>query len=126
MDRKIKNIFVEGAISPKKIAESIGHHQSKTKIGAHNIFLGQVRADQINGKTISAIDYSAQKEIANQLRENSEHLGRIETIDTGKMLKETRWQAKYIAELTNRSDLRDRPRSKLKSSWLLLRFITKM
>tara|TARA_Y100000385_G_scaffold189171_1_gene195456 strand:+ start:492 stop:932 length:441 start_codon:yes stop_codon:yes gene_type:complete len=67
MERKFKNIFVEGAISPKKIAESIGHHQSKTKIGAHNIFLGQVRADQINGKTISAIDYSAQKEIANQL-----------------------------------------------------------
>ena len=64
---KIKNIFVEGAISPNKIAESIGHHQSKTKIGAHNIFLGQVRADEINGKTVNAIDYSAQKEIANQL-----------------------------------------------------------
>ena len=32
------------------------------------------------------------------LDEKSEHLGRIETIDTGKMLKETRWQAKYIAE----------------------------
>ena len=44
MERKIKNIFIEGAISPTKIAESIGHHQSKTKIGTHNIFLGQVRA----------------------------------------------------------------------------------
>ena len=32
------------------------------------------------------------------LAENSEHLGRIETRDTGKMLKETAWQAKYIAE----------------------------
>ena len=67
MEYKIKNIFVEGAISPNKIAESIGHHQSKTKIGAHNIFLGQVRADEINGKTVNAIDYSAQTEIANQL-----------------------------------------------------------
>ena len=32
------------------------------------------------------------------LAENSEHLGRIETQDTGKMFKETAWQATYIAE----------------------------
>ena len=32
------------------------------------------------------------------LVEDSEALGRIETIDTGKMFKETRWQSKYIAE----------------------------
>ena len=32
------------------------------------------------------------------LAENSEHLGRLETQDTGKMFKETAWQAKYIAE----------------------------
>ena len=32
------------------------------------------------------------------LAENSEHLGRIETQDTGKMFKETAWQASYIAE----------------------------
>lgn len=38
------------------------------------------------------------KEIANQLRENSEHLGKIETIDTGKLFKETKTQANYIAE----------------------------
>ena len=36
--------------------------------------------------------------LADLLAKNSENLGRIETIDTGKMLKETRWQAKYIAE----------------------------
>ena len=28
--------------------------------------------------------------IANQLRENAEHLGKIETIDTGKLYKETK------------------------------------
>ena len=44
MKENIKNIFVEGAISPTKIATSIAHHQSKTNIGAHAIFLGQVRA----------------------------------------------------------------------------------
>jgi len=38
------------------------------------------------------------RRLAALLDEKSEHLGRIETIDTGKMLKETRWQAKYIAE----------------------------
>ena len=32
------------------------------------------------------------------LAEQSEHLGRVETRDTGKMFKETAWQAKYIAE----------------------------
>ncbi|MEK9608729.1 MAG: molybdenum cofactor biosynthesis protein MoaE [Flavobacteriaceae bacterium] len=67
MEHKIKNIFVEGAIAPSKIAESIGHHQSKTEIGAHNIFLGQVRADEIGGKKVNAIEYNAQTEIANQV-----------------------------------------------------------
>ena len=38
------------------------------------------------------------RKLAELLGENSEKLGRIESIDTGKMLKETRWQAKYIAE----------------------------
>jgi len=32
------------------------------------------------------------------LAANSEHLGRIETTDTGKMFKETAWQSTYIAE----------------------------
>ena len=38
------------------------------------------------------------RKLADLLADKSEDLGRIETIDTGKMLKETRWQAKYIAE----------------------------
>ncbi|MEM9911205.1 MAG: aldehyde dehydrogenase [Pseudomonadota bacterium] len=38
------------------------------------------------------------RRLADLLSEHSEELGRIETIDTGKMLKETLWQAKYIAE----------------------------
>ena len=36
--------------------------------------------------------------IADELRENAEHLGKIETIDTGKLYRETRTQANYIAE----------------------------
>ncbi|MDC3090020.1 aldehyde dehydrogenase [Candidatus Pelagibacter sp.] len=38
------------------------------------------------------------KLIADQLRENAEHLGKIETIDTGKIYRETKTQAHYIAE----------------------------
>ena len=65
MDHKIKNVFIKGAISSEFIANSIAKHQSKTTIGAHNIFLGQVRADVIDGKTISAIEYTAYEDMAN-------------------------------------------------------------
>ncbi len=60
-----KNIFVEGSISPSSIANSIAKHQSKTGIGAHDIFLGQVRADEIGTKTVSAIEYTAHEEMVN-------------------------------------------------------------
>ncbi|MFC4722059.1 molybdenum cofactor biosynthesis protein MoaE [Geojedonia litorea] len=65
MDKKVKNVFINGAISSEFIGESIAKHQSKTSIGAHNIFLGQVRADEIDGKLISAIEYTAYEDMAN-------------------------------------------------------------
>lgn len=65
-DRKIKNVFVQGAISAEFIAQSIAKHQSKTNIGAHNIFLGQVRADVVDNKTVKAIDYTAYEDMANR------------------------------------------------------------
>ena len=65
-EKKIKNVFVDGAITPEKIATSIAHHQVKTNIGAHDIFLGQVRADVIEEKEVIAIDYSCYEEMANQ------------------------------------------------------------
>ncbi|HIP31851.1 MAG TPA: molybdenum cofactor biosynthesis protein MoaE [Crocinitomicaceae bacterium] len=64
--KKIKSVFIEGPISPDKIATSIAHHQVKTNIGAHDIFLGQVRADNIEGHEVIAIDYSAYEEMANK------------------------------------------------------------
>lgn len=63
---KIKNVFVQGAIGPQFIAEAIAKHQSKTGIGAHDIFLGQVRADIIDGKEVAAIEYTAYEEMANK------------------------------------------------------------
>jgi len=72
-DKKIKNVFIEGAISSEFIGNSIAKHQTKTSIGAHNIFLGQVRADIVNEKTVYAIAYTAYKDMANakfhQIRE---------------------------------------------------------
>ncbi len=64
--KKPKNVFVQGAISSDFIGTSIAKHQTKTSIGAHNIFLGQVRADEIDGNTVTAIDYTAYEEMANQ------------------------------------------------------------
>ncbi|MBQ4821055.1 molybdenum cofactor biosynthesis protein MoaE [Aquimarina sp. MMG016] len=75
MTKKKKTVFVEGPISPSFIANSIEKHQTKTSIGAHDIFLGQVRADQIDGKIVSAIEYSAYEEMA----ENTFHQIREET-----------------------------------------------
>lgn len=60
----MKKALVVGAISPEKIATSIAHHQVKTNIGGHAIFLGQVRADEIEEKTVKAIDYTAYEEMA--------------------------------------------------------------
>ena len=42
VEKKLKNVFIKDAISPTFIADSIAKHQSKTQIGAHDIFLGQV------------------------------------------------------------------------------------
>jgi len=64
-DKIIKSVFKHGAISSEFIGESIAKHQTKTAIGAHNIFLGQVRSDVIDDKTVTAIEYTAYEEMAN-------------------------------------------------------------
>jgi molybdopterin synthase catalytic subunit len=59
---RVKDIFVEGPIDPAFIA---------TDIGAHEIFLGQVRADTVVGandhppaKSVIAIEYTAYRDMA--------------------------------------------------------------
>lgn len=63
MEKKPKNIFISGPIGATFIAESIQKHSTKTEIGAHSIFLGQVRNDVIEGKTVAAIEYTAYEEM---------------------------------------------------------------
>jgi molybdopterin synthase catalytic subunit len=63
-ERKIKNIFFQGAIPPSFIAESIEKHRTQTAIGGHSIFLGQIRADEKEGKKITAIEYTSYEQMA--------------------------------------------------------------
>ena len=66
MEKKARNIFVLGAIEASFIAESIQKHSTKTEIGAHSIFLGQVRRDVIDSKAVVAIEYTTYEEMALQ------------------------------------------------------------
>lgn len=75
-----RDIFVEGAIPASFIAESIAKHATRMDIGAHEIFLGQVRADEVvtsdaiaipgqarsNNSSVEAIEYTAYTEMANE------------------------------------------------------------
>lgn len=65
-ESKKRNSFRDGPISPAFIADSIAKHSVKKDIGAHSIFLGQVRNDTINGKEVKAIDYTAYAEMAEE------------------------------------------------------------
>jgi molybdopterin synthase catalytic subunit len=62
--KKIKNIFTEGPVEAAFIADSIAKHATKTSIGGHSIFLGQVRADVIDGKQVEAIEYTSYVDMA--------------------------------------------------------------
>jgi molybdopterin synthase catalytic subunit len=62
--KKVKNIFTEGPVEAAFIADSIAKHATKTSIGGHSIFLGQVRADVIDGKQVEAIEYTSYVEMA--------------------------------------------------------------
>lgn len=65
-NKKKKTVFIEGQISSEFIANAIAKHQVKTQIGAHNIFLGQVRKDVVDDKTVKAIEFSSYQEMAEQ------------------------------------------------------------
>lgn len=53
------NYLISGSITPVVITTLIGKLAERTDTGGHSIFLGQVRADEINGKKVRAIEYSA-------------------------------------------------------------------
>jgi molybdopterin synthase catalytic subunit len=68
-------LFTEGPIDHSTIAQALTELHLDHENGAHEIFLGQVRADLINGHTIVAIEYSAYVEmVEEQLKKISDQI----------------------------------------------------
>ena len=63
---KIKEVFMEGAITSSFIGDAILKHSTKKNIGAHSIFLGKVRSDKIDGQEVAAIEYTTYREMAEE------------------------------------------------------------
>lgn len=59
------NYLTEGPVSQKIITHLIEKMGGKTDSGGHMLFLGQVRADVIDGLKVKAIEYSAYIELVN-------------------------------------------------------------
>jgi molybdopterin synthase catalytic subunit len=51
--------LIDGPVTASVISKLIGELSLRRDVGGHSVFLGQVRADKINGKTVRAIEYSA-------------------------------------------------------------------
>lgn len=59
------NCLINGPITQKIITSLLENMGKKTDSGGHSVFLGQVRADEISGKKVKAIDYSAYEGMVN-------------------------------------------------------------
>jgi molybdopterin synthase catalytic subunit len=55
----VKNYLTEGPVTIKEISIALEKMGDKQTAGGHSVFMGQVRADNIDGKTVKAIHYSA-------------------------------------------------------------------
>lgn len=70
-EKKHKKVFIDGPITPDFIADSLAKHAAKQNIGAHSMFMGQVRADvNENGQTVTGIEYEAYQEMAMETLHN--------------------------------------------------------
>jgi molybdopterin synthase catalytic subunit len=65
-----ENYLITGPVTPALISELVEKMSQKTDSGGHMIFLGQVRADEIGGKKVKAIEYSAYSEMVTAEAEN--------------------------------------------------------
>ena len=60
----MEEIFVEGPIPSSMIKSMIDTASETENTGALNLFLGQIRADDISSKTVTGIDYSCYESMA--------------------------------------------------------------
>jgi molybdopterin synthase catalytic subunit len=63
-EKKQRKNLIDGPITAAKMADLVQKHQHKTDIGAHSLFMGQVRADETDGRKVVSITYSAYEEMA--------------------------------------------------------------
>ncbi len=54
-----KNCLIKGPVTPGLITSIMEEMSERSDAGGHSFFLGQVRADIVNGKKVRAIEYSA-------------------------------------------------------------------
>jgi molybdopterin synthase catalytic subunit len=59
------NYLLNGPVTSEIISYFMAQMAEKTDLGGHSFFLGQVRADEINGKRVKAIEYSAYEDMVN-------------------------------------------------------------
>lgn len=59
--------LVQGPISPDFVSQKISEHQSKKNIGANSFFLGQIRADEKEGRYTTGIEYSAYEDMVGKV-----------------------------------------------------------
>jgi molybdopterin synthase catalytic subunit len=65
-----ENYLVEGPITSMILSSYLESLALRTDTGGHSFFLGQVRADIIKGKKVSAIEYSAYENMVKAEAEN--------------------------------------------------------
>lgn len=59
--------LVEGPITPDFIRKLIAEQDSSKNAGAHCLFIGQVRGDLRDGKSVRSIEYSCYAEMADEI-----------------------------------------------------------
>jgi molybdopterin synthase catalytic subunit len=55
--------FIDGPVPSSAISEIVAKAGKNTECGAHSLFVGQVRRDEVEGKSVKAIEYSAYDEM---------------------------------------------------------------
>ena len=69
-----KEYLIKGPIKSSIVAEYIDLQGKDKSLGAHSIFLGQVRSDVFGEKIVDKIEYSAYEEMVNKTIHNIEYV----------------------------------------------------
>jgi molybdopterin synthase catalytic subunit len=80
--------LIHGPVSAALVASLTEELSKQIHSGGHSLFLGQVRADIIDGKTVSAIDYSAYESMVDAEVKNIVNLilGEFEDVNSVKII----------------------------------------